>query len=226
MYEINSMPKYLVLGYLGESNIKEFEVDCTEWLTEWPDGTIAVTYQAPDATRAFPLPASQATVVEGILTIIVRSNMTADAGNGTLNIRLVDDNNTPEDADDDIGKRSVLIRTTVLDSHETILDEAPDIVQDWVDEATILNAAVTEGEADRVEAEAARAVWEAYDNANPYEFGNKVSYEGSSYICVLDSLGNLPTDETYWLMIARKGTTYLPTFEISEGSLLVNMTEI
>jgi hypothetical protein len=225
MYKIKSMPKSLILGYFGESNIKEFEVDCTDWLTEWPDGTIVVTYQAPSETRAYPLPPSQSVVGDGILTIIVRSNMTSEAGSGTLNIRLVDDNATPEDLDDDIGKRSVLIRTTVLESHETVLDEAPDIVRDWVDEATLLNAAVTEEEADRVEAEEARAVWEAYDNANQYEVGNKVSYEGSSYICVLDSLGNLPTDETYWLMIARRGYTYLPSFELDDGYLMAMITE-
>ena len=226
MYKINSIPKYLILGYFGESNIKEFEVDCTDWLTKWPDGAIAVTYQAPSAARAYTLPPSQSVVADGILTIIVRSNMTSEVGSGTLNIRLVDDNATPEDLDDDIGKRSVLIRTTVLESHATVLDEAPDIVQDWVDEATLLNAAVTEGEEDRVEAEEARAVWEAYDNANPYEIGNKVSYEGSSYICILDSFGNLPTNETYWLMIARKGTTYLPSFELSDGFLMATITDI
>ena len=48
-------------------------------------------------------------------------------------------------------------------------------------------------------------VWESYDNATEYEVGNKVSYNGSSYYCILESTGNLPTDTTYWILIASKG---------------------
>jgi len=60
-------------------------------------------------------------------------------------------------------------------------------------------------EEDRVLAEDARNVWEAYDNAKAYVVGNKVAYLGSSYRCILASTGNLPTNTTYWLLIAQKG---------------------
>ena len=64
--------------------------------------------------------------------------------------------------------------------------------------------AVVQAENGRVIAEQARAVWEAYDNATEYVVGNKVYYLGSSYICILDSTGNLPTDTTHWQTIAQK----------------------
>ncbi|HOF38701.1 MAG TPA: hypothetical protein PLD73_01410 [Candidatus Hydrogenedentes bacterium] len=44
--------------------------------------------------------------------------------------------------------------------------------------------------------------WGAYDNAQAYVTGNVVYYQGSSYICIADSTGNLPTDTDYWQIIA------------------------
>lgn len=42
-----------------------------------------------------------------------------------------------------------------------------------------------------------------YDNSTAYQVGDSVSYEGSSYICYVDSTGNLPTDTAYWQIIAQ-----------------------
>lgn len=59
-----------------------------------------------------------------------------------------------------------------------------------------------QAEQERVLAEAARSVYEAYDPEKQYAIGNKVVLQGSSYICVNASLGNAPPNETYWLLIA------------------------
>lgn len=67
------------------------------------------------------------------------------------------------------------------------------------------NNSITEAEALRVTAENERNVFEPYIPEKPYKVGNKVSYEGSSYYCKVDSTGNLPTDTVYWLLIASKG---------------------
>jgi hypothetical protein len=49
-------------------------------------------------------------------------------------------------------------------------------------------------------------VWHgAYDNAHPYIINDGVSYLGSSYICKLVSTGNLPTNNTYWDILAQMG---------------------
>ena len=44
-----------------------------------------------------------------------------------------------------------------------------------------------------------------YDSETTYEKLNVVTYEGSSYCAKTDTQGNLPTNETYWDLIAEKG---------------------
>lgn len=63
----------------------------------------------------------------------------------------------------------------------------------------------TAAETARQTAESARNVWEAYDAAKTYVPGNKVSFNGSSYVCTAATTGHAPTDTTYWLLIAQKG---------------------
>lgn len=46
----------------------------------------------------------------------------------------------------------------------------------------------------------------AYSWATAYVVNDVVSYNWSSYICILDSTGNLPTNVTYWSLFAQKGT--------------------
>ena len=60
-------------------------------------------------------------------------------------------------------------------------------------------------EKSRVSAENARNVWQTYDAAKAYVPGNKVSFGGSSYVCIAATVGNEPTDTAYWLLIAQKG---------------------
>jgi hypothetical protein len=50
-------------------------------------------------------------------------------------------------------------------------------------------------------------IWEdAYVSETTYQVNDVVSYNGSTYICVLESTGNLPTNTTYWSLMAQKGT--------------------
>ena len=58
----------------------------------------------------------------------------------------------------------------------------------------------------RQAAEAARNVWEEYNSDKAYVPGNKVAFRGSSYLCTADTAGHEPTDSTYWMLIAQKGT--------------------
>ena len=57
----------------------------------------------------------------------------------------------------------------------------------------------------RVQAETDRTVWEAYDDAQRYRPGNKISYFGSSYVCTRPCMGTRPEENDCWLLIARKG---------------------
>lgn len=57
----------------------------------------------------------------------------------------------------------------------------------------------------RQTAEKARNVWEEYSASKAYVPGNKVSFNGSSYVCTAATTGHVPTDTAYWLLIAKKG---------------------
>lgn len=63
----------------------------------------------------------------------------------------------------------------------------------------------TAAETARQTAEKARNVWEEYSAGKAYVSGNKVSFNGSSYVCTAATTGHAPTDAAYWLMIAKKG---------------------
>lgn len=47
----------------------------------------------------------------------------------------------------------------------------------------------------------------AYDNSTNYEKLNVVTYQGSSYCAKGNTVGNLPTNTTYWDLLAQKGDT-------------------
>ena len=63
----------------------------------------------------------------------------------------------------------------------------------------------TTAETARQTAEKARNVWEEYSAGKAYLPGNKVSFNGSSYVCTAATTGHAPTDTAYWLLIAKKG---------------------
>lgn len=46
-----------------------------------------------------------------------------------------------------------------------------------------------------------------YDNGTEYTIGDIVNYNGSSYACRANTIGNLPTDTDYWALLASKGDT-------------------
>lgn len=55
--------------------------------------------------------------------------------------------------------------------------------------------------------ETARVVLEPWNSTKTYVYGNKVTYNGSTYHCKAACTGKAPTDTTYWLCIAAKGET-------------------
>jgi len=68
-----------------------------------------------------------------------------------------------------------------------------------------------DAETSRATAENARSVYEAYDPLKPYIVGNKVAYNGSSYVNKLPCTGVLPTVTGNWLLIAAKGADGIGT---------------
>ena len=52
----------------------------------------------------------------------------------------------------------------------------------------------------------AHLVWEPYDEEKTYAPGNKVVYNGSSYLCTEECTGVPPTVAASWLLVAARGT--------------------
>jgi hypothetical protein len=46
-----------------------------------------------------------------------------------------------------------------------------------------------------------------YNESTQYYLFDLVDYEGSSYVAITNTLGNLPTNTTYWQLVASKGNT-------------------
>lgn len=46
-----------------------------------------------------------------------------------------------------------------------------------------------------------------YNAETTYEKLDVVTYQGQSYCAKVDTIGNLPTNTTYWTLIAEKGYT-------------------
>ena len=63
-----------------------------------------------------------------------------------------------------------------------------------------------ENEAARQTAEQARNVFEDYAADKAYVPGNKVAWQGSSYVCTAACTGIAPPDAARWLLMAKKGT--------------------
>ena len=62
-----------------------------------------------------------------------------------------------------------------------------------------------------------------YNAGTAYAVDDVVSYNGSSYVCILASTGNLPTDTTYWNVMSQKGTdgTDITTISgLAQGDIL------
>ena len=87
-------------------------------------------------------------------------------------------------------------------SNETDRDHAEN---GYTDESEVFHNGRVQNEQERVQAENARNVWETYDAAHSYVPGNKVAYDGSSYVCVTACTGIAPTDTDHWLLIAARG---------------------
>ena len=62
-----------------------------------------------------------------------------------------------------------------------------------------------QNEVQRQSNETAREVWENYIQDKTYYKGNKVAFNGNSYLCVVDSTTDVPGQTDSWLLIAKKG---------------------
>lgn len=83
---------------------------------------------------------------------------------------------------------------------------------DLLDEATTIVFDVADGFVFRGE----------YDNGTSYVLGDVVNYNGSSYVAYQATTGNLPTDNSYWYLLAEKGDTGDTGLHGQSANLVVN----
>lgn len=60
-----------------------------------------------------------------------------------------------------------------------------------------------------------------YNNTTTYGIGDSVSYGNSSYICIAATTGNLPTNTTYWQLLATASTNKLTTTARNETGVTI-----
>ena len=56
-----------------------------------------------------------------------------------------------------------------------------------------------------------------YDGTIQYYIDDAVSYEDSSYIAIQDTKWNVPTDTTYWNLVAKKGADWSGSWDVSQA---------
>lgn len=110
-FEIGRLTR-LELGFVGENESREIQIDMSEWLERWPDGKIAVDVLKPGRKEYY---LADTTVEDGILTWTVSYADVAAAGRGMAQISIYD-----------FGTRRVYKSRTV----ETIIKASADMEED------------------------------------------------------------------------------------------------
>ena len=130
------------------------------------------------------------------------------AGDWSVYLCATTYNAEKEEIERQITSSSVSIRVLAHGQFEDAQNsfESPEIANQYIAAMQVFEDAREKAEDERVEAENARNVFEEYNPDKTYVKGNKVSYEGSSYVLTADeALGTNPTDIGSWLCIAEKG---------------------
>lgn len=130
------------------------------------------------------------------------------AGDWSVYLCATTYNAEKEEIERQITSSSVSIRVLAHGQFEDAQNsfESPEIANQYIAAMQVFEDAREKAEDERVEAENARNVFEEYNPDKTYVKGNKVAYEGSSYVLTADeALGTNPTDTGSWLCIAEKG---------------------
>lgn len=122
MFTISCPPKVVWLGREGENEFRTIEVEVSEWLREYPNGTISVVYHRPDDSIYVPTVTTSGNITRWLIT----STDTSFTGRGEAEFRIIDG--------DIIGK-SVKMPTMVSDGINATTDDPESAPADWTVEA-------------------------------------------------------------------------------------------
>lgn len=126
-FEIGKLTR-LPLGYQGESNSRQLEIDVKEWLDKWPGAAVNIMVKRPGETEFYP---AASEVEDGILIWVPTRADLLIAGKGVAQIILTDVN--------DVELRTRMVETIIEESIAGTEGEAPEAMEGWLHE--VLQAA-------------------------------------------------------------------------------------
>lgn len=116
-------------------------------------------------------------------------------------------------------RRGIANDDTILSTNEwPLLVDMMDRVEQGEETREAQEQTRQANEAGRIARDAAFSVWEEYDPSKAYVPLNKVSYQGSSYVCIENTTGNAPPNPSYWLLIAAKGADGTGTGDMEKAT--------
>jgi hypothetical protein len=148
------------------------------------------------ANDAADLANSKASLADSKATLANDAANNADTATGLTNAAILNANNAADNAN---GK------ATLADQKATLADQKAALANDAAVSANAAAGTATTATNTANTFVSNNSLLEAYNAGHAYVVGNKVTYLGSTYQCILASTGNLPTNGTYWICIAQIG---------------------
>lgn len=160
--------------------------------------------------------------------ISAEDNLALEAGTWSVYLKASNYDEDGEKVTKQITSTTVRLNVLCHGKHDgtEFPDEPASIWEQAFNKINVAENGRVEAENKRKTAEEARCVFEEYNSLKEYVKGNKVAFDGSSYVLTADSSkGVNPTDSEVWLLIAKNGdngaTIYpFPTINIGVGDKL------
>ena len=165
MFDIANMPSSVNIGFVGENDFREIEIDMTKWMEKMPDGVPSIVHIRPGETKADAYIVAT-TFADNVLTWTVSmGDLGEREGSGIAQVWLEKEEN------DTVIKRgmSITFATQIHDSISDASEEAPAAQESWLQQMTALKTATVNAKADaesaRDAAESAQALAESAQTA-------------------------------------------------------------
>ena len=149
MYQIDSFPALIELGHLNEKGVCEIWFDVTDWLADYDEGVLNITYIRPGETDVYPVDATGVSIAAPTsgnlalaladevytLTWTVSDAVTAIFGSGSVVVELTEGGT--------VKKRSAKTQTYIADGHAAAGDP-PEPLADYIEKWSAVDVTVTE----------------------------------------------------------------------------------
>ena len=216
MYQIGKMPHSIDIGYIGETNFRQIDIDMTAWMEKVPDGVPSIVHIRPGESKADAYVADTTFDTEtNVLTWVIKDSDIGNLeGEGVAQIWL------EYYEDEEVTKRgkSVKVITKVTEAADDPSGEIPSAQETMLAEMTSLkNATVTaKGAAEDAQAAAEAAAedaqaavtnppyisedtgcWMVWSKTADAYVDTGISASGDPALIIDDEAGEGDTDKTF-----------------------------